>query len=614
MENYDKALSLQKVSLESAGSATEKFSIYQESASAATERLTNAFQKLFMGVDSGIVKEGINFLAWVLNTINSLGGLRTILIAVSSILITWKADAILTFFMQLPTLIVTAISTLRGFATAMSVAQASLGAIGIILTAVSIGYSLFTDSQEKSISKALEASDAFRSQITSLNDLKTRMDSILSGTGTEIQKRDDLLSILKDMNSEYDVEAGKLKTVNQLRDEAITKIQGESKAYAQAYLEKNAYAITSANKYMTEQVEAYTGKGDSTLTREEILRGLKESVTDWYVKSIKKELTIGEKILYKATQATYDKALAEYEKQKSIYDQANAALEVISAVPTKPTEDIVVDDDDDDDDDVETDTERESRLAKAKAKREDDLKKKIDIGRMAIESEKKAIEDKYNKEIELLNQVNKKKQDELDLMKAKEALLNAQSQKTRRVYYEGQGWVWEADKKAIKEAQEALDKLKSDALVAKKEEEKAKALETFSKKESDYDKALLEAMKKTKDTGLRGVYGSALGMTELNGTWYDKTGKRAFSNGGVAGFTGLAMLHGKPNDEEVIFNGSQSRALYSFVKNLTTPKGTFNKANGANSNVYNFYGDMSFPSVKSGEDFIRELQLKSTNR
>jgi len=103
-------------------------------------------------------------------------------------------------------------------------------------------------------------------------------------------------------------------------------------------------------------------------------------------------------------------------------------------------------------------------------------------------------------------------------------------------------------------------------------------------------------------------------MTELNGTWYDKTGKRAFSNGGVAGFTGLAMLHGKPNDEEVIFNGSQSRALYSFVKNLTTPKGTFNKANGANSNVYNFYGDMSFPSVKSGEDFIRELQLKSTNR
>lgn len=638
LENYDKALKLQTISAESAGSATEKFAIYQESASASTERLTNQFQKLFMGIDSGLIKGFLNAITKILEITNALGGLRTILIAVASILITWKADAILMFFIQLPNLIVTAIATLRGFATSMSIAQASLGAIGLVLTAVSIGYSLFANAQEKSTAKAFEASEEIKNQTASLNDLKSQIDLIVAGTGTEVEKRDDLLVMLKNMNSAYDTEAGKIKTVNELRDEAISKIKEESKASAQAYLETNAYALTAANKYMTEKVDVYTGKGKSASSREEILKGLKEQVTDWYVKSVMGELTLGEKILYKATQATYDKALAEYEKQKAIYDQGVAALEVISKVDTPVKSQPIH---------VETEEQRDARIAKqeaanakveaarekaeAKAQKiadalakieeekqkllEDNLKKAIDIKMMVIEAERKAVEDSYDKQIDAQKKLNEDKQDELDLMKAKEALLNAQGQKTRRVYYEGQGWVWEANKEAIAEAQEALTKLTESEALKTLEAQKTSALGKEDLKKEDYEALLLQQMKATTNEGLRAIYGGILGMTELEGSWYDKSGQKAFKNGGVIDYTGGAQVHGSPTSAEVVFSSSQASALYDIVKNITSPSSTKNSngGSGVGNVIYNI-GTINLPGVKNSNDFIKDLQLKTQNR
>ena len=44
MENYDKAMNLSTISANSAGSALEKFGIYQESTQAKLSELTNQFQ------------------------------------------------------------------------------------------------------------------------------------------------------------------------------------------------------------------------------------------------------------------------------------------------------------------------------------------------------------------------------------------------------------------------------------------------------------------------------------------------------------------------------------------------------------------------------------------
>lgn len=63
--------------------------------------------------------------------------------------------------------------------------------------------------------------------------------------------------------------------------------------------------------------------------------------------------------------------------------------------------------------------------------------------------------------------------------------------------------------------------------------------------------------------------GKALGWVKKNGTWYDKSGKRMYASGGVADFTGTAMLHGSKTASEVIFSASDAAKLYEYVH--TTP-------------------------------------------
>ena len=57
MENYDKAMNLSAISANSAGSALEKFNIYQESTQAKLSELTNQFQ-IFSenAIESGFIK------------------------------------------------------------------------------------------------------------------------------------------------------------------------------------------------------------------------------------------------------------------------------------------------------------------------------------------------------------------------------------------------------------------------------------------------------------------------------------------------------------------------------------------------------------------------------
>ena len=72
-----------------------------------------------------------------------------------------------------------------------------------------------------------------------------------------------------------------------------------------------------------------------------------------------------------------------------------------------------------------------------------------------LEKEKKALEDKNDEE-------NR----EIELIKARQQLDDAKRNKNIRVYHEGKGFVWEADKKAIQEAEENLKDKENDAQVA----------------------------------------------------------------------------------------------------------------------------------------------------
>ncbi len=87
---------------------------------------------------------------------------------------------------------------------------------------------------------------------------------------------------------------------------------------------------------------------------------------------------------------------------------------------------------------------------------------------------KEEQEEYYDQLIADKEKANEETEKELELARLQEALANAQKEKTKRVWREGIGWVWEADQEAIREAQEALDEFNNqqeiDALEKQKEE------------------------------------------------------------------------------------------------------------------------------------------------
>lgn len=93
-----------------------------------------------------------------------------------------------------------------------------------------------------------------------------------------------------------------------------------------------------------------------------------------------------------------------------------------------------------------------------------------------LEDLRDAEEERYDKLIEEKEKANEETERELELARLQEALENAKKEKTKRVWREGLGWVYEADQEAIKEAQEALDEFNKEQEISDLEEEKDNAL------------------------------------------------------------------------------------------------------------------------------------------
>jgi len=76
------------------------------------------------------------------------------------------------------------------------------------------------------------------------------------------------------------------------------------------------------------------------------------------------------------------------------------------------------------------------------------------------------------------------------------------------------------------------------------------------KKLEEENKKLAEEI--AKSTGKKPVFDSATGKWDV----------LKYDTGGVNDYTGFAILHGKPNAVETVFNAEQGKKLYDFVKNL----------------------------------------------
>ena len=241
LTNFADAQRAVTLAIESNGSATKENEAYMDSMSAKLNLMKAQFQELVLG-DGGLESFGKELLDVginVLTLINDLGGLKTVLIALTGVIVTLKAESIATGISSImklvPTLITKVIDLTLAFSNARtstlsldqslkamgitaSATQLALGGIFAILTAGIAIYSAYNQKQEELKQAALESVNAF-------SQYSDTVSSTLSQIQDESASRNGLISIIKSLDEAYNEESGKLKDINELRDgEMVSEI------------------------------------------------------------------------------------------------------------------------------------------------------------------------------------------------------------------------------------------------------------------------------------------------------------------------------------------------------------------------------------------------------
>lgn len=141
---------------------------------------------------------------------------------------------------------------------------------------------------------------------------------------------------------------------------------------------------------------------------------------------------------------------------------------------------------------------------------------------------------KLQEEREALEKENEELQKKLDMEQALEDLAKARQRK-KLIFRENVGFTYEADYKAIQEAQDRIDELRHQETLDKIDEA-IEAIEENKKDDNVYDYTGTEQIKK-------------------------------YASGGVNTRTGLVQLDGTPNKPEVVFNATDAAKLYDLVHN-----------------------------------------------
>ena len=289
-------------------------------------------------------------------------------------------------------------------------------------------------------------------------------------------------------------------------------------------------------------------------------------------------------------------------------------------------------------------------IPEAKLKKFNELMKEFQQGRLdQIQNEIDDIEhemkndprlQQLEKQIEALekqnDEVDKQKNLEEKLLaieEAKEKLANARNQKTLQVYRKGQGFVWEADPTAIKEAQDELDSAQSDLdeqqkqdqiddLKAEKEaiekgyQDKIDALQKFLDEQNyQIDKAGREEIQ-TLDQMRQELAKYGLDSAEYLGKatdWLNKYNSALKETKGTldtisssSATDGTLYSSSSQNRLELAKSALRFKSILSDISSASSKMAYDKLSGGNNQSVY--INNVELPNVKDANEFVEALK------
>lgn len=268
--NIRDAMGAYESAMDSAGAATQANDIYMSTASAHVEQLKTAFQELSASlIDTGfittIVDFGTNILhifTGITQVINALGGLKSVLIAVSGIVLAMKLNSIKGMFVsmgssiisftgkikELPSALKIAKSEGEGLSSALdlvgisaSAAQIAIGAITAAVTLAVAAYSKYHQNLRDTAQAELDKANSAQESYEAFENAYIIASQYAEKTELSASENENLKSAIDGASTALGIEAGAFDTATGSAQAYLDKL----KEISQEQLDQN---LSDANK------------------------------------------------------------------------------------------------------------------------------------------------------------------------------------------------------------------------------------------------------------------------------------------------------------------------------------------------------------------------------
>ena len=263
MTNLNSATEAYKLALDSQGSALKENARYLDSIQGKVSQFTSELEKFWTeGISSDSVKRLVEFGTQVLKLINDLGGMPTVLTAITGAFITLNGHKIPEMIAKISTNVLDMIakfdyayaatgSLAQGFtamAGAGSLLTASLGAVSLVVTGLVAAYSYYNTQQENARRAAEQAGSSFEDERKNLYNLRLEYINAKEATGDEDENKQKLKSTISKLAKAYGIEEEALSNLNGTRAEGLDLLSKENAEKSQDFLNRNQAEIQKAQK------------------------------------------------------------------------------------------------------------------------------------------------------------------------------------------------------------------------------------------------------------------------------------------------------------------------------------------------------------------------------
>lgn len=261
--NYQTAVDATTDALQSQGSAAQENARYLDSIQGKVSQFTSELEKFWTeGISSDSVKRLVEFGTQVLKLINDLGGMPTVLTAITGAFITLNGHKAPEMIAKISTNVLDMIakfdyayaatgSLAQGFtamAGAGSLLTASLGAVSLVVTGLVAAYGYYNTQQENARRAAEQAGSSFEDERKNLYNLRLEYINAKDAASNEDEDKQKLKSTISKLAKAYGVEEEALSNLNGTRAEGLDLLSKENAEKSQDFLNRNQAEIQKAQK------------------------------------------------------------------------------------------------------------------------------------------------------------------------------------------------------------------------------------------------------------------------------------------------------------------------------------------------------------------------------